>query len=69
MKILCFAVIIFVAIIVLFSTSSCAPAKFYIPDDNCRIIDSDDFYTCYYIKDGVMQTYKKPIKHRRSVDE
>ena len=70
MKILCFIIMFFVLVILMFATNSCASTKFYMPSDNCKLMnDNDDYYTCFFVKDGVVHTYKKLAKSGRSSDE
>ena len=39
--------------------SNCATTRMRYNPNDCVLSDSGNYYTCYYIKDGKVHTYKK----------
>ena len=42
----------------------CASTGMYMNPNDCRLDSTGAFYTCYYVKDGQVMTYRKSFNHR-----
>lgn len=63
MKSVAVVALIFIALYIILFSSSCYNSRSVNNANNC-VIESDNdmpYYKCYYVKDGKVKSYKKPI--------
>ena len=47
----------------------CASTGMYMNINDCSLDSTGAFYTCYYIKDGKVMTYRKSFNNRTQKEE
>ena len=50
-------------------SSGCASTNMYMRDDKCLLDKTGAFYTCYYMQDGELLSYRKSFNSRNTLSK